>query len=84
VTKSVLISNLGARLHTGELRIHRGAIRGQGPTGRNKDFRRQVSDAGRATYAARTGSHDDLVLAVAIALWWAMSRSYMISEELRV
>ena len=31
------------------------------------DFRRKLSDAGRATYAARTGKHDDLVLAVAIA-----------------
>jgi len=36
-----------------------------------KDFRRRLSDAGRATYAARTGAHDDLVLAVAIAAWWA-------------
>jgi hypothetical protein len=26
---------------------------------------------GGATYAARTGAHDELVLAVAIALWWA-------------
>jgi hypothetical protein len=34
------------------------------------DFRRKLSDAGRATYAARTGAHDDLVLAVAIACWW--------------
>ena len=34
------------------------------------DFRRKLSDTGRATYAARTGAHDDLVLAVAIACWW--------------
>jgi hypothetical protein len=38
-----------------------------------KDFRRKVSEAGRATYSARTGAHDELVLAVAIALWFAMS-----------
>jgi hypothetical protein len=34
------------------------------------DFRCKLSDAGRATYAARVGRHDDLVLAVAIAAWW--------------
>jgi hypothetical protein len=39
-----------------------------------KDFRRHVTNAGRATYQARTGKHDDLVLAVAIALWWATER----------
>jgi hypothetical protein len=39
-----------------------------------KDFRRHVTTAGRATYQARTGRHDDLVLAVAIALWWATER----------
>ncbi len=38
-----------------------------------KDFQRKVSDAGRATYNARTGAHDDMVLAVAIVLWWATS-----------
>jgi hypothetical protein len=36
-------------------------------------FQRKVSDAGRTTYNARTGAHDDLVLAVAIAPWRATS-----------
>jgi hypothetical protein len=35
-----------------------------------KDFRRKLSDAGRATYAARARAHDDLFLTVAIACWW--------------
>jgi hypothetical protein len=30
-----------------------------------------LSDAGRVTYNARTGAHDDLVLAMAIALWFS-------------
>jgi hypothetical protein len=34
------------------------------------DFRRSLSAAGRASYAARTGKHDDLVLAVAIGCWF--------------
>jgi hypothetical protein len=36
-----------------------------------KDFERNVSDAGSATYNARVGAYDDLILAVAIALWFA-------------
>ena len=49
-----------------------------------KDFRRKVSEAGRATYSARTGAHDDLVLAVAIALWFAKSGPVSRSEPLRI
>jgi len=36
-----------------------------------KDFKRKVSEVGWATYAARVGAHDNLVLSVAIALWTA-------------
>ena len=39
-----------------------------------KDFRRHVSEAGRYSFAARSGQHDDLVLAVAIALWRATTK----------
>lgn len=73
VPKGVLISGMDARLHTGELRIA-AALKDAGALADElKDFRRKVSEAGRATYAARTGAHDDLVLAVAIALWFATS-----------
>jgi|SRR5712664_4654943 len=60
-------TRLGARLHTGELKIAAAL----------SDAERKVSDAGRATYNARTGAHDDLVLAVAIALWWATTSGPM-------
>jgi hypothetical protein len=71
VAKTHLISTVDALLHTGTLRI--AAALSEAGTMRDelKDFRRKLSDAGRATYAARTGAHDDLVLAVAIACWWA-------------
>jgi len=36
-----------------------------------KDFRRYVSAAGRNSWEARSGQHDDLVLAVGIAAWFA-------------
>jgi hypothetical protein len=39
-----------------------------------KDFRRHVSEAGRYSFEARSGAHDDLVLAVAIALWRATKK----------
>jgi hypothetical protein len=46
---------------------------------------RKISDAGRASYAARVGAHDDLVLTVAIALWMATQGPQMaIIEELRI
>ena len=74
VAKSLLISGVDARLHSGELRF--AAELGEAHTlaEEMKDFRRHVGAAGRATYQARTGRHDDLVLAVAIALWWATER----------
>jgi hypothetical protein len=68
-----LISGVDARLRASEVRIAAG-IRAAGALADElKDFQRKVSDAGRATYAARTGAHDDLVLAVAIAVWFATS-----------
>lgn len=73
VPKGLLISGVDARLHTGELRIAAAIRDAPALQEELKDFQRKVSDAGRATYNARTGAHDDLVLAVAIALWFATS-----------
>jgi hypothetical protein len=71
VAKTILISKLDAALHTGLLRFAADLTEASAIAEELKDFRRKESDAGRATYAARTGRHDDLVLAVAIAGWWA-------------
>ncbi len=39
------------------------------------DFRVKISAAGHDSYAAwREGAHDDLVLATALAVWWAEER----------
>ncbi len=70
VAKTVLISTVDALLHTGELRFAASLGDAEAMRDELKDFRRKLSDAGRATYAARTGAHDDLVLSVAIACWW--------------
>jgi hypothetical protein len=74
VAKSLLISGVDARLHAGELRFAAELGEAHALHEELKDFRRHVTTAGRATYQARTGKHDDLVLAVAIALWWATER----------
>lgn len=72
VAKGVLISTLDARLHTGDLKFAAALQEAEAMREELKDFRRKVSVAGRYTFEARVGKHDDLVLAVAIALWWAV------------
>jgi len=42
-----------------------------------EDFRATVTDSGRWTFGARSGAHDDLVLALALALWRASRRAPM-------
>ena len=54
-------------MHTGELKIAAALSDAEPLQEELKDFQRQVSDAGRATYSACVGAHDDLI-AVAIAL----------------
>ena len=70
VSKSVLISTVEALLHLGELRFAAALSESGAMRDELLDFRRSLSAAGRATYAARTGKHDHLVLAVAIGCWW--------------
>jgi hypothetical protein len=37
-----------------------------------QDFRASISEAGFASFGARAGKQDDLVLALAIACWWML------------
>jgi hypothetical protein len=71
VAKTILVSKLDAALHTGLLVIAK-KLRETGPLVEElKNFQRSVSAAGRQSYSARVGMHDDLVLATALAVWWA-------------
>lgn len=74
VPKGILISTLDARLHTGELRFAADLVEAGAMAEELRDFRRKVSAAGRYSYEARVGRHDDLVLAVAIGLWTMVGR----------
>jgi hypothetical protein len=75
VAKTVLISTVDAMLHTGTLRFAAALTESGAMRDELLDFRRHLGTAGRATYQARTGKHDDLVLAVSIAAWWASRRA---------
>jgi hypothetical protein len=74
VPKQELVSTLDAMPHTGELRFAKELREAPTLEGELKEFRRHVSEAGRYSFSARDGKHDDLVLAVAIALWRAVKR----------
>jgi hypothetical protein len=84
VPKGLLISNLEAHSHSGELRIAAAANDAAALKEELKDFKRKISEAGRTTYAARVGAHDDLVLSVAITLWMATQGPTVIRSELRL
>lgn len=71
VPKGILISGVDARLHIGELRFAAELTDAGALAEELKDFRRTVSAAGRSSFNAREGKHDDLILSIAIALWWA-------------
>ena len=71
VSKSILISTVDAMLNSGELRFAPELL--EAPTLKEElaNFQRTVTGSGRAQYAARTGAHDDIVLAVALCCWRA-------------
>ena len=71
VPKLVLISRVQALLHDGRLKIHKGLPDAPALVAELQEFRAEVTDSGYWKFGARSGKHDDLVLAVAIALWRA-------------
>jgi hypothetical protein len=82
VPKSVLISGLEAAMHCGTFKI--APEISAALIEELSDFQRKISKSGRSTWDARTGKHDDLVLAGAITLWWATNRGTSGSSELRI
>lgn len=69
VAKLQLISRLQAHLHQEKLRISTKLKDADALAKELQDFRVNVTSAGNAVFAARIGAHDDLVLALAIAVW---------------
>jgi hypothetical protein len=75
VPKLTLVSRLQALLHEGRLKIHRDLAEAATLVRELQDFRVQFTDSGSMTFNARSGAHDDLVLALAIAAWRAYGSS---------
>lgn len=74
VGKALLVASLDGGLHTGEVKFAPLLLEASAVKEELADFNRLVGAAGRATYAARTGAHDDLVLSACLTTWWAKER----------
>jgi hypothetical protein len=71
VPKLMLVSRLQALLHEGRLKIQKELPEAETLVRELQDFRVEFTAAGHLTFNARSGKHDDLVLALAIAVWRA-------------
>jgi hypothetical protein len=71
IGKLPLISRLQSLLHEGILKIAADLPEAATLTRELQDFRASFTASGNATFSAREGQHDDLVLATAIAAWHA-------------
>jgi len=73
VAKQILISTVQAELHSGRLRVNKDLADAPILECELQDFQVSITPSGNATFNARVGRHDDLVLALAIALWRAVN-----------
>lgn len=69
VPKIELVSKLQALMHTGRLSMPSSLPLGRAFRNELLDFRVSYSAVGNATFGAREGAHDDLILAVALAVY---------------
>lgn len=84
VPKGVLISQLESAMHTRELQVPEGIEEQETLKSELQDFQRHITASGRATWSARSGAHDDIVLACAIGIWFCTARPFTGIEELRI
>lgn len=71
VSKVDLVSRLQAVLHTGELAIEESLPDAQVLARELADYRLNFTQAGNAQFNARSGAHDDLLIATGLALYGA-------------
>jgi hypothetical protein len=72
VPKITLISHVQALLHAGQLKIRSDMPEADNLIRELQDFRVNYSASGFMSFNARESKHDDLVLALSIALWCAL------------
>jgi hypothetical protein len=73
VSKLALVSVIDAALNTGALQIDGNLPETKILIAELQDFRSKRTAAGNETFNARSGRHDDLVLATALPLWHAVA-----------
>jgi hypothetical protein len=71
VSKGHLISRVQSLMHSGRLRVHKDLAHAPALLEELRDFRAEVSDVGHWRYSARAGRSDDLLLALACAIFRA-------------
>lgn len=71
VSKLELVGQLVATAHRGELKVAKSLPLAQVLQQELQDFRVSFTNSGYSKFGARSGKHDDLVLSVAVAIWWA-------------
>lgn len=84
VPKALLVSRLDAALHSGVLQVAADLPEAQALKGELADFRVAHTASGYQQFGARSGKHDDLVLSVAIALWYAATIGNQRMQKVRV
>jgi hypothetical protein len=83
VPKLDLVSRLQALMHTGKLTMPETLPLAKTFRSELLNFRVSYSAVGNATFGARTGAHDDLILAVALAVYGLDSGREWSAEPLR-
>jgi hypothetical protein len=84
VPKVELVSKLQALMHTGRLSMPSSLPLGRAFRDELLDFRVTYTDVGNARFGAREGTHDDLILAVALAVYGLDSNQQAHVEPLRL
>lgn len=82
VPKVQLVSRLQALLHTGDLHIAADLKDAPVLLRELQEFRVKFTEAGNATWNAREGAHDDLVLALALAVYGAGNGRPMVTADI--
>lgn len=83
VPKSELVSRVQALLHAKLLRIAASLPDAAVLARELQDFRVRFTEAGNATFSAREGQHDDLVLALALAVFGLSRPKYATEIDVR-
>ena len=68
----MIVSNIDAKLHCGELRFAQELLEAEALKDELVKFQRSVSATGKLLFEHRTGKHDDLVFSVGVGLWWSI------------